>query len=192
MSRFPNPVYAETILGPQFSESQKWLFEPMLEASEAHLLMLVQQQLMPVEQAGRVSRALQALRAGGADAFTYAPEVEDLFFQMEARILESAVRDKDLVARIGGEEFAIWMPHTPIESGLEVAERIRAGVESTAWRWNGEAYPLTISCGVAGYPDNASTVDSLRVIADAALYRAKQGGRNRVERAQGEPMRYTG
>ena len=109
-----------------------------------------------------------------------------------ARILESAVRDKDLVARIGGEEFAIWMPHTPIESGLEVAERIRAGVESTAWRWNGEAYPLTISCGVAGYPDNASTVDNLRVIADAALYRAKQGGRNRVERAQGEPMRYTG
>ena len=109
-----------------------------------------------------------------------------------ARILENAVRDKDLVARIGGEEFAIWMPHTPIESGLEVAERIRATVESTAWRWGGEAYPLTISCGVAGYPDSVSTVENLRVIADAALYRAKQGGRNRVERAQGEPMRYTG
>ncbi|HYL20731.1 MAG TPA: GGDEF domain-containing protein [Gemmatimonadales bacterium] len=109
-----------------------------------------------------------------------------------ARILENAVRDKDLVARIGGEEFAIWMPHTPIESGLEVAERIRATVESTAWRWGGDAYPLTISCGVAGYPDSVSTVENLRVIADAALYRAKQGGRNRVERAQGEPMRYTG
>jgi diguanylate cyclase (GGDEF)-like protein len=109
-----------------------------------------------------------------------------------ARIIREQIRGGDVAARIGGEEFAIWMPHTPIESGLEVAERIRAGVESTAWRWNGEAYPLTISCGVAGYPDNASTVDSLRVIADAALYRAKQGGRNRVERAQGEPMRYTG
>jgi diguanylate cyclase (GGDEF)-like protein len=109
-----------------------------------------------------------------------------------ARILEEAVRDKDLVARIGGEEFAIWMPHTPIESGLEVAERIRATVESTAWRWDGEAYPLTISCGVAGYPDTVSTVENLRVVADAALYRAKQGGRNRVARAQGEPMRYTG
>ena len=109
-----------------------------------------------------------------------------------ARILEGAVRDKDLVARIGGEEFAIWMPHTPIESGLEVAERIRATVESTAWRWDGETYPLTISCGVAGYPDNVSAVENLRAIADAALYRAKQSGRNRVERAQGEPMRYTG
>src|SRR3989442_15497713 len=66
-----------------------------------------------------------------------------------ARILEGAVRDKDLVARIGGEEFAIWMPHAPLESGLEVAARIRATVEATAWRWGGEAYPLAISCGVA-------------------------------------------
>jgi argininosuccinate lyase len=90
MSRFPNPVYADIILGPQFRESQKWLFEPMLEASEAHLLMLVQQQLMPAEQAARVARALQNLRTQGADAFAYAPEVEDLFFQMEARILDSA------------------------------------------------------------------------------------------------------
>jgi argininosuccinate lyase len=90
MTGFPHPVYADTILGPQFRESQKWLFEPMLQASEAHLLMLVQQRLMPVDQAGSVSRALQELRDAGADAFTYAPEVEDLFFQMEARILESA------------------------------------------------------------------------------------------------------
>jgi diguanylate cyclase (GGDEF)-like protein len=109
-----------------------------------------------------------------------------------ARILENAVRDKDLVARIGGEEFAIWMPHTPIESGLEVAERIRATVESVAWRWGGEAYPLTISCGVAGYPDSVSTVENLRIIADAALYCAKQGGRNRVERARGDVSRYVG
>jgi len=90
MSAFPHPVYAETILGPQFRESQKWLFEPMIEASEAHLLMLVQQRLMPADQAIRVSRALQDLRQDGADAFQYAPEVEDLFFQMEARILASA------------------------------------------------------------------------------------------------------
>jgi argininosuccinate lyase len=87
---FPNPVYADTILGPQFRESQKWLFEPMLEASEAHLLMLVQQQLMPAVQAVRVAAALDDLRRQGPDAFAYAPEVEDLFFQMEARILETA------------------------------------------------------------------------------------------------------
>src|SRR2546425_5701892 len=100
-----------------------------------------------------------------------------------ARILEGAVRDKDLVARIGGEEFAVWMPHTPMESGLEVAERIRATVESTQWRWSGEPYDLTISCGVASYPDSVTQVENLRSAADAALYRAKQGGRNRVEKA---------
>jgi argininosuccinate lyase len=90
MSTFPHPVYAEVVLGPQFRESQKWLFEPMIEASEAHLLMLAEQRLMPADQAVRVAGALDDLRRGGADAFSYAPEVEDLFFQMEARILERA------------------------------------------------------------------------------------------------------
>ena len=90
MRSFPHPVYAETILGPQFRESQKWLFEPMIDASEAHLLMLADRQLMPAEQAARVAGALDGLRREGAEAFRYAPEVEDLFFQMEARILESA------------------------------------------------------------------------------------------------------
>ncbi|HEX4627603.1 MAG TPA: GGDEF domain-containing protein [Gemmatimonadales bacterium] len=108
----------------------------------------------------------------------------DAALRQVARILESAVRDKDLVARIGGEEFAVWMPHSPIESGLEVAERIRATVASTTWRWNGEPYPLSISCGVAGYPDTVRELANLRSTADAALYAAKQGGRDRVEKAR--------
>ncbi|HYK83438.1 MAG TPA: GGDEF domain-containing protein [Gemmatimonadales bacterium] len=100
-----------------------------------------------------------------------------------ARILEAAVRDKDLVARIGGEEFAVWMPDTPMASGLEVAERIRETVEATEWRWSGEAYPLTVSCGVAALPDTVRDPANLRAAADAALYRAKQAGRNRVAQA---------
>jgi len=90
VSRFPHPVYAETILGPQFAESQRWLFEPMLEASEAHLLMLAACGLLPGGQAARVWDALAELRRAGPDVFTYAPDVEDLFFQVEARILELA------------------------------------------------------------------------------------------------------
>ncbi|PYP31966.1 MAG: hypothetical protein DMD49_06985 [Gemmatimonadetes bacterium] len=102
-----------------------------------------------------------------------------------AGILQAAIRDKDLVARIGGEEFAVWMPLTPLVEGLEVAERIRRAVETTVWRWSGSAYPLTASCGVAGYPDSVGDVNNLRSAADAALYRAKQAGRNRVEKAAG-------
>src|SRR5439155_1611720 len=70
-----------------------------------------------------------------------------------ARILGAAVRGKALVGRLGGEALAVWMRHTPMGSGLEVAERIRATVESTTWRWSGEAYGLTLWCGVGASPD---------------------------------------
>jgi diguanylate cyclase (GGDEF)-like protein len=100
-----------------------------------------------------------------------------------AGILQAAIRDKDVAARIGGEEFAVWMPHTPLAQGLDVAERIRRAVETSEWHWNGTRHPFTASCGVAGYPESVADVDNLRSAADAALYRAKQAGRNRVEKA---------
>ena len=101
-----------------------------------------------------------------------------------ARLLEAAVRDGDLVARVGGEEFAVWLPRTPLAEGVEVAERIRESVAGTAWHWSGSPYPLTTSCGVAAYPQPIGAVANLQAAADAALYRAKQVGRNRVEKAE--------
>jgi argininosuccinate lyase len=87
---FPDPTYADTILAPQFAASQRWLFFPMLDASEAHLLMLQATGLVTAAQAGRVWAALQALRTDGPASFVYDPRVEDLFFQMESRIVEQA------------------------------------------------------------------------------------------------------
>ena len=98
-------------------------------------------------------------------------------------VLQKQIRDRDLVARIGGEEFAIWLPGTPLGEGMEVAERIRRAVETENWHWNGSRYPLTVSCGVAGFPESVGDVNNLRGAADAALYRAKQDGRNRVAQA---------
>ena len=100
-----------------------------------------------------------------------------------ARLLETAVRDGDLVARIGGEEFAVWLPRTALREGMEVAERIRRFVAEKPMTWSGSIYPLTASCGIATYPELVGDVLNLPAAADAALYRAKQGGRNRVERA---------
>lgn len=100
-----------------------------------------------------------------------------------ASLLQAAVRDSDLAARIGGEEFAVWMPHTPLDHAVEVAERIRRTIEATVWRWNGNPYGLAASCGVAGFPESVSDFTNLQSAADAALYRAKEGGRNRVEKA---------
>jgi len=100
-----------------------------------------------------------------------------------ARLLEAAVRDGDLVARIGGEEFAVWLPHTGLREGLEVAERIRRSIEDKPLTWAGAAYPLTTSCGIASCPELVGDVMNLPAAADAALYRAKELGRNRVEKA---------
>lgn len=100
-----------------------------------------------------------------------------------ARLLEAAVRDGDLVARVGGEEFAVWLPRTGLREGLEVAERIRRSVAEKPLTWSGSVYPLTTSCGIASCPELVGSVQNLAAAADAALYRAKQAGRNRVERA---------
>jgi len=100
-----------------------------------------------------------------------------------AQLLEGAVRDGDLVARIGGEEFAVWLPRTPPAEGAEVADRIREAVAGTTWIWRSSPCLLTASCGVAAYPVPIADLGNLRAAADAALYRAKQAGRNRVEMA---------
>jgi two-component system, cell cycle response regulator len=100
-----------------------------------------------------------------------------------ARLLEAAVRDGDLVARIGGEEFAVWLPRTGLREGMEVAERMRRSVAESPLTWSGSVYPLTTSCGIASCPELVGDVLNLPAAADAALYRAKQAGRNRVEMA---------
>jgi len=100
-----------------------------------------------------------------------------------ARLLEAAVRTGDLVARIGGEEFAVWLPRTPLREGIEVAERIRRTVADKPLTWSSSVYPLTTSCGIASYPELVGNVLNLQAAADAALYRAKELGRNRVEKA---------
>jgi diguanylate cyclase (GGDEF)-like protein len=100
-----------------------------------------------------------------------------------AQLLEAAVRDGDVVARIGGEEFAVWLPHTPLAEGMEVANRIRESVAGSTFLWRSSPYVLTASCGVAACPEPIGEVANLPAAADAALYRAKQAGRNRVEMA---------
>lgn len=94
---------------------------------------------------------------------------------------EVATRPHDVVARIGGEEFALIMPDTPREGGVRVAERVRGLVETSPVASHGEPIRLTVSIGVVS-TDNATAAVPEKLIqaADEALYRAKQQGRNRV------------
>jgi diguanylate cyclase (GGDEF)-like protein len=96
-------------------------------------------------------------------------------------VLRSVLRARDFAGRNGGEEFAVLLPDTGIPAALEIAERIRAAVAEIALP--GADVSVTASLGVVGFPDHATTLDRLERLADAALYTAKRGGRNRVELA---------
>lgn len=99
-----------------------------------------------------------------------------------ARILES-VREMDTVARYGGEEFSIILPQSDADSGHRVAERLRAAVAASPVQTGApEPLSLTISIGLAVYPDDTVSKGGLVECADRALYAAKRTGKNRVVR----------
>jgi diguanylate cyclase (GGDEF)-like protein len=106
-----------------------------------------------------------------------------------ARVLQAESRAIDEPARYGGEEFAIALPETDPDGAAEVAERIRARIDSEAVpaTEGGEALRVTASVGVATIPTSASAPDELVRAADTALYEAKRTGKNRVCKAEPVP-----
>ncbi len=97
-----------------------------------------------------------------------------------AAALSSNVRKTDFLGRYGGEEFVVLMPETKISTALEISHRLRTAVENTVFQGRAKQAYLTVSLGIAGYPQNGQTPKALIESADQALYEAKQGGRNRI------------
>jgi len=107
----------------------------------------------------------------------------DIVLKEVSRILNRNVRGTDVIARYGGEEFVVLLPETPLESALHVAEKIRNAVEGHHFPFAAHqgGQRLTVSVGVASYPDNHITSDQdLIECSDKALYAAKKNGRNQV------------
>jgi diguanylate cyclase (GGDEF)-like protein len=105
----------------------------------------------------------------------------DLALATFARTLVNNVRRADLAARYGGEEFVVVMPNTSAGEAFMVAEKIRVAVAATDIGLPGhDPVRLTVSIGVAAYPENAQSATELFSLADAALYRAKRTGRQRT------------
>ncbi|QGZ59120.1 sensor domain-containing diguanylate cyclase [Paraburkholderia acidiphila] len=99
-----------------------------------------------------------------------------------ARLFKASLRDQDLPARMGGEEFAAILPGTDGQQARSVAERIRVAVQSTpVVLEDGQVVHITVSIGGALYRSGEADLHEAVKRADAALYRAKQSGRNRVE-----------
>ncbi|MFI5213900.1 MAG: GGDEF domain-containing protein [Gemmatimonadales bacterium] len=111
---------------------------------------------------------------------THGHQAGDAALKQVARVLRETIRPRDTAARIGGEEFAIWLPGADLEAGREVAERVRATVAASPLRHAGSEQLLTVSCGVAAYPKPIRPLENLMGAADAALYAAKRAGRNKV------------
>jgi two-component system, cell cycle response regulator len=99
-----------------------------------------------------------------------------------ADILRAAVRSADFVARYGGEEFVLVLPETSLEGAVVFAERLRERIANTEFRGgSGVTLSVSVSIGVSLFPGpRITSVDDLLSAADAALYRAKADGRNRV------------
>ena len=100
-----------------------------------------------------------------------------------AQVLTRAVRNEDVVARFGGEEFAIILRAIGLEPAVQMAERLRKNIEAARVKCAAGELKATISIGVAGFPSTAAkTPEQLVEAADQALYRAKHDGRNCTRR----------
>jgi diguanylate cyclase (GGDEF)-like protein len=104
----------------------------------------------------------------------------DEVLQTIAEIMRDSTRKGDCCARYGGEEFVIVLPDTAIADALDTAEHIRARV--AAKKFNGRK--MTLSIGVASYPEDADDAEAIIAVADEALYQAKREGRDRTVRAR--------
>ncbi len=114
---------------------------------------------------------------------TFGHLVGDSVLSSIGATLARSVRNEDVVSRFGGEEFAILLRAIPLERANHMADRLRRLVESTPIGSVEQELHVTVSVGIAGYPAQlVKTPEELLEMADKALYRAKNAGRNRVSR----------
>jgi len=111
---------------------------------------------------------------------TYGHHVGDEVLRILVARTRNTLKQDTLLARIGGEEFVVSLPDTSHENVMSTAERIRAGIESNAFKTDDHQIKVTISIGVASLSDEAKTLSDILRNSDKALYKAKQTGRNKV------------
>jgi diguanylate cyclase (GGDEF)-like protein len=111
---------------------------------------------------------------------TYGHEAGDLVLQGVARTLRAGIREVDLAARLGGEEFGVLLPNTEVAEAIVLAERLRLAFAGGSYCWQSQKVSATVSLGVAAYNETMLDIDTLLRQADTAMYQAKHQGRNQV------------
>lgn len=113
---------------------------------------------------------------------TWGHDAGDEVLRGLARTLDQGVRRTDLASRLGGEEFVVLMPHTPLNGAKDVAERLRTAFGASTFAICGTEVRCTVSIGIAALDASKGIDDGQKLLkaADVALYQAKSGGRDRV------------
>lgn len=109
---------------------------------------------------------------------TYGHRAGDATLIRIAKVVSSQVRRNEIFARLGGDEFAILAPDAPEDVLKLLASRITRSISQKLVEFEVESMQVTCSCGIALYPDNATTPDALIASADEAMYQAKEAGKN--------------
>jgi len=137
-----------------------------------------------IERARRYDRSL-CLMVIDLDHFknvndTHGHAAGDVVLRQFARLLTLAMRDGDILGRLGGEEFGALLPETDLKGAVATAERLRKRVEQQEFRYNDQVIQITVSVGVAAFGAQYTSRQAFFEAADKALYQAKQEGRNQV------------
>lgn len=106
-----------------------------------------------------------------------------------AELVSDARRQEDIVARVGGEEFALLLPGTVLRDAMAIADQLCDKVGATPLDMTSNGLPMTSSFGVAAISDNDKSLDDMVLRADRALYRSKRAGRNQVDLESSQLMR---
>ncbi len=118
---------------------------------------------------------------------TYGHQIGDEVLKLVAATITRSLRDTDIACRYGGEELVAILPGTPLEGGFAAGEKIRKAIAALKFPVGGKNVRITISGGISCYPLNADNKQALIEAADAALYQAKEGGRNQTRVSDADP-----
>jgi diguanylate cyclase (GGDEF)-like protein len=111
---------------------------------------------------------------------SYGHEAGNRLLKLTVECIEGQLRQTDLIARYGGDEFVVLLLETPCSGGVGVAERIRKSVELTPLATRENKVPASVSIGVACFPDHGADLETVMERADRAMYASKAAGKNRT------------
>ena len=113
----------------------------------------------------------------------------DLLLQLLAKMLQAQMRDSDILARLGGDELGVLLPHCPLGQAMRIADDLRQSIKNFRFVWQSNSFELGVSIGVVQINDSSKSMTELLIAADQACYLAKERGRNRVHLYQESDLR---